>query len=321
MRPFADYITMPVLLMLLASCSSGAPSKSKVPSKTESSPLITEVPGNSDSRPLNIAHRGARSLAPENTLAAARKALEQGAYMWELDVAVTSDNELVILHDDTLDRTCNVLQLFPGKFPWRVWEFTLAEIQTLDCGSWFNETDPFDQIKAGVVSQDDMESYVGEPMPTLRQALKFTHDNNWRVNVELKDQPTDELGQTLIEKSVNLISELGMDKGEQVVVSSFNHEYLKILRSLNPNIPIQALTDKEINNLSEYLAELGTNTCNPKVGVWSPEELGDLGRRGIQFNVWVVNDEALMRQLIDANVHGIFTDFPQILARVLNDQQ
>jgi glycerophosphoryl diester phosphodiesterase len=303
-----DYVIMPVFLLLFASCSFGAPSKIVVPMKNESRPLI-------------IAHRGARSLAPENTLAAARKALELGADMWELDVAITSDNELVVVHDDTLERTCDVKDLFPGKFPWRVWEFTLAEIKTLDCGSWFNQTDPFDQIQAGAVSRDETESYMGEPMPTFRQALAFTHDNNWRVNVELKEQPNEQLGRMLVEKTVNLIDELGMDERGQVVVSSFNHEYLKTVHSLNPDIPIQALTDKKIDNLSEYLAELGTDTCNPKVNVWSPEELGDLGQSGIQFNVWTVNDEAVMRQLIAVNVHGIFTDFPQLLERVLNNNQ
>ncbi len=166
-----------------------------------------------------------------------------------------------------------------------------------------------------------MELYIGEPAPTLRQALEFTLNNNWRVNVELKDQPNETLGQTLLEKTVNLIGELGMDERGQLVISSFNHEYLRTVRSLNPNIPIQVLTDKEINSLSEYLAELGTVTCNPKVNIWSPEELDDLGRSGIQLNVWTVNEEPVMRQLIEANVHGIFTDFPQLLIHVLSNKQ
>jgi len=299
---------MPVLVALLASCSSATPTQTGVPAKN-------------DIRPLVIAHRGARSLAPENTLAAALKALELGADMWELDVAMTADGEMVVIHDDTLDRTCNVKQIFPGRVPWRVWDFTLAEIQTLDCGSWFNETDPFGQIQAGNVSEEDTQSYAGEPVPTLRQALEFTRDNNWRVNVELKEQPTETLGQALVNEAVNLIQELGMDEGDQVVVSSFNHEYLKTVRALNPQLPIQALTSKEISNLSEYLTQLGTNACNPKVGVWSPQELSELGRSGIQFNIWTVNDEVVMRQLVEANVHGIFTDFPQTLALVLNQME
>jgi len=308
MKPSWECFGVPVLLALLACCSSATPTPSVAPAQKTSRPLI-------------IAHRGARSLAPENTLAAARKALELGADLWELDVAVTSDGEMVVVHDDTLDRTCNVQQIFPGRFPWRVWDFTLAEIQTLDCGSWFNETDPFEQIREGNVSAAEQEAYVGERAPTLRQALEFTRDNNWRVNVELKDQPNEALGKTLVENSIALIQELGMDDGEQVVISSFNHEYLKTIRAQAPQIPIQALTSKEIDSLAEYLDQLGASACNPKANIWSAKELAELGQSGIQFNVWTVNDEAVMNQLIEANVQGIFTDFPQTLALILNEQQ
>jgi glycerophosphoryl diester phosphodiesterase len=306
-KSYWKYFNLSFIVILMSNCSS-------------TSSTIKENPPEKANRTLVIAHRGARSLAPENTLAAAKKALDLQADLWELDVAVTSDGELVVVHDDTLERTCNVIDLFPGKVPWRVWEFTLEEIKTLDCGSWFNETDPFKQIKSGNVSQEEMDSYVGEPMPTLREALEFTLENHWRVNVELKDQPNDQLGTTLVEKTVSLISELGMDTEEQVVISSFNHEYLKKVRSLNSNITIQALTNEKIKNLSEYLTNLGTKTCNPKVDVWNPGELEELGREGIHFNVYTVNDEAKMKQLIAANVQGIFTDFPQILTQLLSSQ-
>ena len=88
-------------------------------------------------RPLNIAHRGARSLAPENTLAAARKGLEVGADMWELDIQMTADGELIVIHDNTLKRTSNVREVFPKRKPWLVHEFTLDEIRLLDFGSWW----------------------------------------------------------------------------------------------------------------------------------------------------------------------------------------
>jgi glycerophosphoryl diester phosphodiesterase len=268
-------------------------------------------------RPLVIAHRGARSLAPENTLAAARKALEAGADMWELDVAVTADGELVVVHDDTLERTCNVAQVFAGRRPWQVWDFTLAEIQAMDFGSWFGEKDPFGQIQAGVVSHQDMASYAGEKAPTLRQALEFTRDHDWRVNVELKDQPGDELGEILVERTVALVQELRMEREDRVAISSFNHDYLRAVRGLNPRITIQALTSEVIDGLPGYLEGLGTSACNPEIGIWSPGELRHLGQRGILFNVWTVNDEAEMERLVLANVHGIITDFPQVLVRLL----
>jgi glycerophosphoryl diester phosphodiesterase len=272
------------------------------------------------SRPtLVIAHRGARSLAPENTLAAAQKALEVGADMWELDVAVTADSELVVMHDDTLVRTCNVQTVFPDRRPWQVWQFSLAEIQTLDCGSWFNQRDPFGQIKAGNVSAAELQSHVGQRAPTLRQALEFTREHHWRVNVELKQQPTPELGRIVIEKSVALIEELGMDDGEQVVVSSFEHEYLKSLKEMNSRIPVQVLLSQSLPDLPAYLATIGTDMCNPKVDIWSVQELSELSQQGVRFNVWTVNDEALMKDLIHAGVQGIITDYPQTLV-VLKSQ-
>ena len=125
---------------------------------------------------LNIAHRGARSLAPENTLAAARKGLEAGADMWELDIQITADGELIVIHDTTLKRTSNVREVFPNRKPWLVHEFTLDEIRLLDFGSWFRKQDPFGQIAAGMVAESDLASYVHQQAPTLKEALTFTLD-------------------------------------------------------------------------------------------------------------------------------------------------
>lgn len=266
-----------------------------------------------ESHTLVIGHRGARSLAPENTLASARKAFALGADMWEMDVAVTADQELVVLHDDSLDRTCNAQELYPGRVPWKVWEFTLQELKTLDCGSWFVRTDPFGQLKAGAVTPQEAESYKGEPIPTLREALEFTRDNHWRINVELKDQPKDELGQIIVNKTVALINELGMDDGEQVVISSFNHDYLKAVHELNPKIPVQVLTTIKIKDLAQYLTSIGSNACNPKLDTWSIHDMAEFSANGIQINVWTVNDEAAMKLLMEAQIHGIITDYPQRL--------
>lgn len=308
MNPFRKFINIAFLFVFLSSCSTGTPTKSALPAANEERTLV-------------IAHRGARSLAPENTLAAARKAFALGADMWELDVAVTSDHELVVLHDDTLDRTCNAKDLFPGKVPWRVWEFSLQEVKTLECGSWFVRSDPFAQIKAGAVTKEETEAYKVEPIPTLREALEYTHNNQWRVNVELKDQPNDDLGEIIVTKTVELVNELGMDDGKQVVISSFNHDYLKSVHELNPNIPVQVLTTIKIKDLPDYLAALGSNACNPKLDTWSIMDMADFSALGIQINVWTVNDEAAMKLLMEAHVHGIITDYPQKLILLQQNAQ
>ncbi len=96
--------------------------------------------------PLNIAHRGASSLAPENTLAAARKAWEQGANAWELDTQLPEDGVLIVMHDDTLERTTN--------------------------------------LAVGNIPPEELESYRGEPVPTLREALEFIKEHEWQVGAE-----------------------------------------------------------------------------------------------------------------------------------------
>jgi len=301
------HILIVVSLIILTACSSfSQPAQEEVDMGT--------------SPPLVIAHRGASSLAPENTLAAARRALEIGADLWELDVSVTADGQLILMHDDTLGRTCNARDVFPDRQPWQVWDFTLAEVQTLDCGSWFNTKDPFGEIRLGNVSEADQQSYVGERAPTLRQALEFTRDHDWRVNVELKKQPTEELDRVIVGKAVALVEELGMDDGQGVVISSFRHDYLKTVKNLNPRIPIQAITSKAIRDLPAYLDELGADTCNPKVTAWNYKRLGELAAQGIAFNVWTVDDELTMKALIDTGVSGIITNYPQTLVGVLKQR-
>lgn len=273
----------------------------------------------SPKKPLVIAHRGARSVAPENTLAAARKAVEMGADMWELDVSVTADGELFLMHDDTLNRTCNVEEVFPNRKPWNVKDFTLAEIRQLDCGQWFNVKDPFKQIEAGKVPVEDQQAYEGEKAPTLREALEFTKANNWAVNIEIKQQPDEATARLAVEKTVALAAELGMDDGKQVVISSFEHAYLKHVREINSQIPVQVLTSEIILNLEQYLAGYGTRYINPKFSVWSYQQIKELSAAGIAFNIWTVNDESVMKALINANVNGIITDFPQLLIPLLGE--
>lgn len=268
-------------------------------------------------KPLNIAHRGARSLAPENTISAARKAIEAGADMWELDVSVTADGELFIMHDDTLERTCNVEEVFPDRRPWNVQDFTMAEVRQLDCGGWYVEDDPFQQIAEGNVSAADLETYKGEKAPTLREALEFTRANHWAVNIEIKEQPDEATATLAVEKTVALVEELGMDDGIQVVISSFEHQYLLHVRELTVRIPVQILTSKVIPDLESYLGIYGTRYINPKSGVWVYDQLKEFSDRGILSNVWTVNEVEEMKALIDANVNGIMTDFPQLLHPLL----
>lgn len=268
-------------------------------------------------RTLNIAHRGARSLAPENTLAAARKALEVGADMWELDVGMTADGQLVVIHDDTLTRTSNARSLYPERSPWLVHDFTLEELLRLDFGGWFGEQDPFGQIAAGRISADTVQSYRGEKLPTLREALEFTLANDWLVNVEIKDLRGAAGDAVIVEQVIALVVELGAV--ERVIVSSFNEDYLRRATLADRRIVTGWLVAARQANVVETLRRLGARNYHPRIGALEMTDIPSLQAQGFQVLVWGENDVAVMTALIAAGADGIFTDFPQVLAKLLKE--
>ena len=270
-------------------------------------------------RVLNIAHRGASSIAPENTLSAARKALAVGAHMWELDVQLTADGELVIIHDSTLKRTSNVEALFPHRRPWQVHEFTLYEISKLDFGSWFMERDPSGQIAAGVVSKEDMESYVGEPAPTLEQALSFTRKHSWLVNVEIKNLSMKPGNSVIVHKVISLVEKMNMV--DSVLVSSFNHKYLAQIAASYPHVATGVLDTKPHSRPASLLRRLGARAYHPRKSFIALGDIPKLKRQGFGVNIRTINDRKTMESLVRAGVSGIFTDFPQVLASVLTGCQ
>ncbi len=266
-------------------------------------------------RPLIIAHRGARSLAPENTLAAARKALEVGADMWELDVGMTADRQLVLMHDDTLERTTDARTRYPERDPWRLRDFTLDEVQRLDGGSWFDEDDPFDQIAAGAVSASERAHYHGEPVPTLREALHFTREHHWRVMVEIKVEEDNGDTDTLVREVVREIEDAGLV--EQAVVASFNAALVQAVRECNPALTTLYLTKVPVDDPVRRLEELGARIFGPRVDLVRAEDVAALRAAHMGTFVWTVNDLPTAARLAAMGVSGIITDFPQTLKQVV----
>jgi glycerophosphoryl diester phosphodiesterase len=237
--------------------------------------------------------------------------------MWELDVGMTADGELLVIHDSTLTRTSNVTEIFPKRRPWSLHEFTLEEIRRLDFGTWFIDEDPFGQIAAGAVSPAETESYRGEAAPTVRQALTFTRDHNWQVNVEIKDLQGTPGDPQVVLKVVALLKEL--DMVDRVLVSSFNHGYLREVRERNPRIVTGALVSKPHPDPESLLHELGAQAYHPSVTAIRRKEITRLREEAFQVNVWTVNGPKIMRSLIKAGASGIFTDFPQLLKPLLSE--
>lgn len=263
---------------------------------------------------LNIAHRGARSLAPENTLAAARKALEVGADMWELDVAVTSDEVLIVFHDDALVRTTDAEKRFPDRAPWKYPSFTADEIRMLDTGGPFLETDPFEQIAAGAVPAEEREALRGEKVPLLTEALAFTIESRWRVNVELKYLPDPIKDFPIADRVLDAVEEAGIGP-DRLVISSFHHPWLRRVMKRRPDIPVQALVGYSHTDPVDW-GTLEFDTYNVRSVVTSPEEVRSVVDKGKKVNLFTVNEVDEMRRYIDAGAAGLITDFPQRLAKL-----
>jgi glycerophosphoryl diester phosphodiesterase len=261
--------------------------------------------------PQNIAHRGARSLAPENTISAARQALENGADMWELDVTLTADGELIVLHDESLKRTTNVASIYPDRAPWKAHTFLLNEIRELDAGSWFVDQDPFGQIRSGAVNEEECQSYIGEKIPTLEDALRFTRDKDWRVNVEIKDAGNGPGSGIIVERVLYMIRKLDMT--ERVLISSFNHNYLIRSKQTAPEVDTAALVAMPAMFASRKLKQMHAQAYHPRKGAISPYRIKALQERGFSVNVWTVNEDHDMARYVDWGVDGLITDFPQRL--------
>ncbi len=264
-------------------------------------------------RITNIAHRGARSLAPENTLAAAQKALKIGADLWETDVTVTADGELILMHDISLARTTDAEKLFPERAPWTVTTFTLEEIRQLDLGARFIETDPFGQIAAGTVTPGELMALICIKIPTLREALVFTKEADWRVNLELKTIPPPMEDFPIVDRVLALIDEVNIET-DRIIISSFNLDWLRQVQRLNPDITVQVLVfDLAIG------AKPGFETYNAKITFVDEEKVRAAVAKGVTVNIFAVNEEDDMRRFIAAGASGLITDFPQTLRRVLDN--
>lgn len=293
-----------ILPTLLSACAGGQDSVAE-------EKLATPISDPGQTQMRIIAHRGARSLAPENTLAAAVKALEYGADGWELDVAMSADGVLVLLHDDTLERTSNAAQVFPDRRPWTVYDFSLDELRQLDFGSWFVQADPFEQAAEGKITAEELQSYAGLPITTLEEALQFTREHDWWVNIEIKDASDTAADAVIVPKVVELVEQL--DMLDQVLISSFKHDYLRQVKSLNPDIATGVLVDKTEKDPLGLMQEYDAQAYHPKGTVINAEQVQALIAAGYDVNVWTVNKESDMRQLLAMGVSGIFTDFPQTL--------
>ncbi|MBI2962747.1 MAG: glycerophosphodiester phosphodiesterase [Deltaproteobacteria bacterium] len=237
-------------------------------------------------RLLRIAHRGASGHCPENTRVAFLRAIESGADMVELDCQRTRDGALVILHDETLERTTN------GRG--RVRDRTLKELKALDAGSWF------------------ASRFAGEEVLTLEQAIEILR-GHVELNLEIKGE--DAPGRIEIQ-CVGVVRSLRFF--ERTVFSSFSAARMRLVRDLADDARIGVLMDAD-TRWSDGLAlaaQLGAEALHPERSLVRAETVAEAHRRGLQVRVWTVNRAEEVESLAAAGVDGIFTDFPERLLRV-----
>jgi glycerophosphoryl diester phosphodiesterase len=308
--------------------------------RAQPSPL--RVGGKPPAPVLNIAHRGARAFAPENTLEAVVKAKQLGCPVAEVDVHLSRDGELIVIHDDDLVRCSNVREIFPDRKSYFVSDFTAAEIRKLDAGGWYvrelekpaAKRQPFLQGLTAAelkefISAEERAHYASGKVfhPTLRQLLETVHKHGLLLNIEIKSLPR--LYPGIAEKVVSLVEELKMER--EVIVSSFDHEQLAIVRKRNKVIATAALFTDRPHDPGRYVRDLlDADAYNPgcrgdhdtvgfasTTGKLDSTCIQSARKAGLGVNVWTENDPVRMKALIDAEVTGIFTDYPNRLRDVL----
>jgi glycerophosphoryl diester phosphodiesterase len=291
---------------------------------------------------LNIAHRGARAFAPENTMPAFAKATTLSCPMFELDVHVSKDGELVVHHDDRLARCTDVAERFPGRSPYYLSDFTYGELRTLDAGSWFarelsrpaGERQSFlqglteEEIEE-FIRPDDRRLYASGTVhvPRLEEALEFARDADVMVDIEVKTLPR--MYEGIAEAVVGLVTSMQMQN--RTLISSFDHTQLIAVRALSDDVALGVLTHDRIGRPGDYLRLLDADVYLPN-GCERPDSFGfgsvsgeldssatlQVRAAGGEVLAWTCNDPEQIRLLIGAGVTGIISDYPNRVRRVLN---
>lgn len=234
-------------------------------------------------QPYICAHRGASAAAPENTLSAFALAPRLGADAVELDTQLTKDGIPVILHDGNVDRTTN------GHG--RVKDLTLAEIRKLDAGSWKSP------------------AFKGEPLPTLESLFKMPHRPF--LNVELKiGNPDDDVAK-LADTVVALIQRYHLEK--KLIISSFSGPALERVHERDPKIATGLL----YGGKTPDALPKGISALHPMYPEVTADFMAFAKSKGLQVNVWTVDDPAEMRRLIALGVDSVITNVPGIMKDVL----
>ena len=229
---------------------------------------------------LVLAHRGYSGKAPENTMSAFELALEVGAHGLELDVHLTKDGEVIVIHDHLLDRTTNGTGLVEAH--------TLTELLQLDAGSWFGA------------------EFKGEGLPTLEDVCRLVQTKDVLFNVELKTA----LGfEGLVDKVAALLKKYDLE--EKTIISSFNHYALAYFKEVKPHIKTGILYMAGLYNPWVYAQSIGAGALHAYHETIVPEIVAECQQNGMMVNPWTIDDSSRMEQMLAAKVDAIITNEPK----------
>ncbi len=238
-----------------------------------------------------IAHRGASGVAPENTMAAFRKALEWGAGFIETDLQLSRDARLVAMHDDTLERTTN------GRGP--VSSKTVEELRKLDAGSWFPP------------SGQGAASFAGERIPTIEEILAFGREHEIGLHLEIK--PTGPSGaEHAIVGALHASNEVARS-----VVLSFSAGVLKRVRQLDPLVMTGFLFSDRLSSPVSTAVDAGARQLLPRIDRVTRELVTEAHAHDLKVVAWTADSRAEMQKLIAVGVDGIITNYPDRLIELL----
>jgi len=233
------------------------------------------------------AHRGTSALAPENTLAAFRKAAEQGAKWVELDVALSADGALVVIHDDTVDRTT----AGSGSLG----TLSHADIAALDAGSWF---DP---------------QFAAERVPTLSQTLSALGELGLNANVEIKQHPHHRSLEQLVDAVQTAIK--ARASHTEVMISSFDPQALRAMHLRQPELEMAILWGRPPEDWEAQLASVPASAMHVHYKALSIGLLEEAGKNGIKVRAWTCNNPTQLISFWDAGLTGVITDNPALFLK------
>lgn len=235
------------------------------------------------------AHRGASGYAPENTIPAFQKAIDMSADGIELDVQLTKDGQIVVIHDETINRVSD------GEG--NVADYTLEELRQFN----FNKTHP---------------EYEKVNIPTLEEVLNLFKDTKHIINIELKTGVN--FYERIEEKTVTLVKEKGMQ--ERIIYSSFNHYSVMKIKEIDPQAKTGFLDMDGILDIAEYGKKHGVDALHPWImNTQYPNFVRDAKKNGLSIHVWTVNTEAEIRRMIDLEVDAIITNYPDKVIEIIEN--